>query len=247
MWLGVLHAEHGALVGGIAAATSHGLAHWHRDDIAVLVPPHLVLAPVPGMQWVRTRRSLPVLLDPKSACPTARLEPAILIFGAAERSARTAIGILAAAIQQNLTTPGQLLRWIDVLAPLRRADRLRAAIADMVGGAQSMGEIDVERMCLVQGLASPTRQVRRRDASGAWRYTDCEWELDDGRLIILEVDGGFHMDVENWQSDIARARALASPNRTIVRCTTMELRDNAIAVAGDLRRLGVPYRFSAAC
>lgn len=245
-WLGVLHAEHGALVGGIAAATAHGLVHWHRDDIAVLVPPHLVLAPVAGIQWVRTRRSLAVMRDPMSACPTARLEPAILIFGAADRSARTAIGIVAAAIQQNLTTPGHLLRWINLLAPLRRAGRLRDAVAAMAGGAQSMGEVDVDRMCRAHALESPDRQVRRRDAAGAWRYTDCEWKLDNGRLIILEVDGGFHMEVEHWQADIARARALASPDRMIVRCTTAELRDNATAVADDLRRLGVPHR-SPAC
>ncbi len=246
-WLGVLHAEHGALVGGVAAATTHGLVHWDRDDIDVLVPPHLVLGPVAGIRWVRTRRSLAVMHDPTSLCPTARLEPAILIFGAADRSARTAIGILAAAIQQNLTTPGQLLRWIDLLAPLRRAGRLRDAVATMAGGAQSMGEVDVDRMCRAHGLESPDRQVRRQDSSGAWRFTDCEWELGNGRLVILEIDGGFHMEVEHWQADIARARALASPDRTLVRCTTMELRDNATAVADDLRRLGVPQRSLVAC
>lgn len=239
-WLGVLHADHGALVGGLAAAAAHGLAHWQRDDIPVLVPPHIVLRPITGIRWVRTRRSLPVLRDPSMTLPTARLEPAILIFGAAERSARTAIGVMAAAIQQSLTTPGQLLRWIDRLAPLRRAGQLREALADMVGGAQSMGEIDVERMCRTYGLASPTRQTRRRDAAGNWRYTDCEWELNDGRVVVLEVDGGFHMEVEHWQADIARARALASPDRLVVRCTTIELRDSAVAVARDLRRLGVP-------
>jgi very-short-patch-repair endonuclease len=116
----------------------------------------------------------------------------------------------------------------------------------MAGGAQSMGEVDVERMCRAHALESPDRQVRRRDAAGAWRYTDCEWELDNGRLVILEVDGGFHMEVERGQAEIARARALASPDRIIVRCTTAELRDNATAVADDLRRLGVPHR-SPAC
>jgi hypothetical protein len=246
-WLAVLHADHGALIGGLTAAAVHGLAHWNREDITVLVPPHIVLRTVTGIHWVRTRRSLRVLRDPASSLPTARLEPAILIFGAAERSARTAIGVMAAAVQQSLTTPGTLLRWIDLLAPLRRAGRLRDALADMTGGAQSMGEIDVERMCRMHGLASPTRQTRRRDSAGNWRYTDCEWEIDGGRVVILEVDGGFHMEIEHWQADIARARALVSPHRMVVRCTTMELRDNSGAVAGDLHRLGVPARVLRAC
>jgi hypothetical protein len=246
-WLAVLHADHGALIGGLTAAAAHGLAHWNRDDITVLVPPHIVLRPVTAIHWVRTRRSLRMLRDPASSLPTARLEPAVLIFGAAERSARTAIGVMAAAVQQSLTTPGTLLRWIDLLAPLRRAGRLREALADMTGGAQSMGEIDVERMCRMHGLASPTRQTRRRDSAGNWRYTDCEWEIDGGRVVILEVDGGFHMEIEHWQADIARARALVSPHRIVVRCTTMELRDNSDAVAGDLHRLGVPARVLRAC
>jgi hypothetical protein len=246
-WLAVLHADHGALIGGLTAAAVHGLAHWNREDITVLVPPHIVLRTVTGIHWVRTRRSLRVLRDPARSLPTARLEPAILIFGAAERSARTAIGVMAAAVQQSLTTPGTLLRWIDLLAPLRRAGRLRDALADMTGGAQSMGEIDVERMCRTHGLASPTRQTRRRDSAGNWRYTDCEWEIDGGRVVILQVDGGFHMEIEHWQADIARARALVSPHRMVVRCTTMELRDNSGAVAGDLHRLGVPARVLRAC
>lgn len=246
-WLGVLHANHGALIGGVAAAAAHGLAHWSRDEIPILVPPQVVLRPVTGIQWVRTRRSLGALRDPTRNLPTARLEPAILIFGAAEKSARTAIGILAAAVQQALTTPAQLLRWIDLLAPLRRAQRLRDAITDLSGGAQSMGEIDVEKMCRVHGLASPTRQTKRRDSAGSWRYTDCEWVLVDGHVVVLEVDGAFHMEVAHWQADIARARALASPDRIVVRCTTIELRDSAVTVASDLRRLGVPARFAAAC
>jgi very-short-patch-repair endonuclease len=57
---------------------------------------------------------------------------------------------------------------------------------------------------------------------------------------VLEVDGGFHMDVEEWEDDIARQRALAAPDRILVRCTSRELRDEPERVARDLITLGVP-------
>lgn len=113
-------------------------------------------------------------------------------------------------------------------------------MTDIAGGAQSVGEIDVRRMCRDFGLRLPDRQVRRRDASGRLRFTDCEWRLADGRVLVLEVDGGFHMEVEHWEDDLARQRALTAPDRIVVRCTTRELRDQPDVVARDLRLLGVP-------
>lgn len=103
-----------------------------------------------------------------------------------------------------------------------------------------MAEIDVRRMCRTFGLVLPSRQVKRRDSGGRARFTDCEWGLADGRTLVLEVDGGFHMAVEHWEDDLARQRALTSSDRLIVRCTARELRDEPERVARDLRLLGVP-------
>lgn len=67
-----------------------------------------------------------------------------------------------------------------------------------------------------------------------------EWQLPDGRTLVLEVDGGFHMEAEHWEDDLARQRALAATDRIIVRCTPRELRDEPERVARDLLALGVP-------
>jgi very-short-patch-repair endonuclease len=72
------------------------------------------------------------------------------------------------------------------------------------------------------------------------RFTDCEWPLPDGRVLVLEVEGIFHMEAEQWEADMVRQRALADPMRLILRCTSRELRDDPAQVARDLRRLGVP-------
>lgn len=241
MWLGVLHVGRGALVGGLSAAEVHGLAGWHRDDITVLVPPNLdARMTVPGVRLVRTRRALDDLRSRRGRLPVAQLEPAILLFAAYERSRRTAEGVLAAAVQQQLTDPATLLSWIERMRPLRRAKHFQGVLAEIAGGAQSVAELDVRRMCRAHRLAPPARQTKRRDSEGRLRFTDCEWPLPDGRVLVLEVDGAFHMDVEHWEDDISRQRRLSSPDRTIVRCTSRELRDEPERVARDLELLGVP-------
>lgn len=241
VWLGVLTAGSGAMAGHLTAAEQLGLKNWHRDEVTVLVPyANDVRAMTEGIRFVRTRRDLGDLRDPDTSPPTCRLEPAVLLFAAEERSERTAQGALAAVAQQQLTTPAALRAWIDRLRPLPKAPLLRRALDEISGGAQSLAEIDVRRLCRAHHLAAPTRQVKRRDADGRLRYTDCEWRLADGRTLVLEVDGAFHMDVEQWEDDLARQRALAATDRLIVRCTARELRDDADRVARDLLTLGVP-------
>lgn len=241
MWLGVLHGGSGAMVGGLTAAEVLGLRNWRRDDVTVLVPQSCdVGAGHPGIVFVRTRRALADWKLAVRGLPTCRIEPAVLSFAAGQRSTRTAEGVLAAVVQQRLSSPELLLDWIDRLRPLRGASRFRRTLREIAGGAQSVAEIDVRRMCKRFGLASPVRQVRRRDSSGRVRFTDCEWQLADGRILVLEVDGAFHMDVENWEDDLARQRALTSTSRVVVRCTARELRDEPDRVAHDLRVLGVP-------
>jgi hypothetical protein len=194
LWLGVLHAGPDALVGGLAAAVLGGLVNWQCDEVTVLVPYEArVPRPLPGFHFVRTRRPLAALGSRAPGVPRCRLEPAVLLFAAQQRNGRTRDGVVAAAIQQRLTTPDALAEWLDRLAPLRGAAAIRAALGDIAGGAHSVAELDIKRMCRRCGLSRPVRQVRRRDAGGRLRFTDCEWRLPDGRTLILEIDGGFHM------------------------------------------------------
>ncbi|MBS1698822.1 MAG: hypothetical protein JST25_10530 [Actinobacteria bacterium] len=241
LWLGVLHAGAPAIVGDLTAAEVGGLHNWHRDEVTVLIPQGMDLGqPLAGIRFVETRRPLAALRDPGLPLPTCRLEPAVLHFAAYQNSTRTAEGVIAAAVQQGLTTPARLREWIDRMRPLRWARLLRQAVSEIEDGSQSVAELDVLRLCRQFGLTPPRRQTKRRDASGRIRFTDCEWTLPDGRLLVLEVDGAFHMAVEHWEDDIARQRALAATDRVQIRCTARELRDAPETIARDLRSLGVP-------
>lgn len=241
MWLGVLHGGGDSMVGELSAAEVQGLRNWHRDHVTILIPHGADIGSgFPGVEFVRTRRPMADLRRTSSPVPMCRLEPAILGFASHQRSTRTAEGVIAAVVQQRLTSPEELLDWIDRMRPLRGAPRFRQVLIDISGGAQSVSEIDVRRLCRSFGLVLPARQVRRRDSSGRLRFTDCEWRLPDGRILVLEVDGGFHMNAEHWEDDIARQRGLAATDRLVIRCTSRELRDEPERVARDLRLLGVP-------
>ena len=236
----MLHGGNDSLVAGVHALELAGLKNWKRDDVTVLVPyAKSVPTPLSGFRFVRTRRSLTDMRSAGHGVPRCRPEPAALLFAAREGSTRTAQGLIAAVVQQRLSTPDQLSTWLDDLRPLRRSSLLREVLAEIAGGAQSIAEIDVTRLCRTFGLALPRRQLKRRDSRGRIRFTDCEWRLADGRTLVLEVDGIFHMDVESWEDDLARQRALSAADRVIVRCTSREIRDEPERLARDLAALGV--------
>jgi hypothetical protein len=239
-WLGVLHAGPRAILGGLTAAEVAGLRNWQRDEVTVLIPQQLEVESVDGVTYRRTRRNLAYLRSPAPGIPRCRIEPAVLLFGAYQRSHRTAQGAVAACIQQRLATAESFQFWVNELRPLRWARVYRALLADIEGGSQSLAEIDLLRLCRDCGLMPPTRQAKRRDASGRTRFTDAEWRLPDGRVVILEVDGSFHMDVEQWEDDLVRQRQLSAPGRTIVHCTARELREDPRRLVSDLVTLGVP-------
>jgi hypothetical protein len=243
LWLAVLHAGPTALIGGLTAAEVHGMKNWRRDEITVLVDDELSFDPVDGVDFFRTRRPLREMRTPGRTLPTCRVEPAILLFAGYERSRRTAHGAVAAAVQQRLTTPDRLDEWLRRMKPLRRAPEFRALLSDLRGGAHSLAEVDLRRACREFGVAPPRGQRPRYDRKGHRRWTDAEWDLADGSVLVLEVDGAFHDDVLQAAADRSRHRKLSSRRRIVVSCSAYELRHEPASVMEDLIALGVPRSF----
>lgn len=240
MWTGVAHAGPSGLVGGLTATALQGLSGWDRDEVTVLVDDELSFDAVDGVRFTRTRRSRSLLLAPGDGLPTCRLEPAVLMFAADEPHERTALGAVVACVQQRLTTAERLVEWTRLLRPLRRAPRIREVLGDVAQGSHSMGEVDLARLCRAWGILPPRRQTRRRDRAGRLRFTDAEWDLSDGRVLVLEIDGAGHLDLASYGLDVRRQRRLTTPRRVVIRCTTHELRREPMEVVGDLIALGVP-------
>jgi hypothetical protein len=239
LWRAVLHAGPTALVGALTAAELHGLQRWPREQITVIVDDELSFEPLDGVRFFRSRRPLVAMRAP-GALPVCRLEPAILLFAGYERHRRTAHGAVVATVQQRLTTPTHLGGWLDWLTPLRRSRELRSLLADIGDGVHSLAERDLRRACRTFGVAMPRSQRARHDRAGRRRYTDAEWDLPDGKVLVLEVEGAFHDDVLQSAADKSRQRKLTTGRRIVVACTAYELRYDAGSVMEDLIALGVP-------
>ncbi|WP_299930684.1 hypothetical protein [uncultured Nocardioides sp.] len=239
LWLGVLHGGSSAMVGSLSAARERGLRRWDRDEITILVSNPMSFDPLPGYRFFRTRRPFKVLVG-AGELPVCRLEPAVLMFAAHEPHLRTALGAVAATVQQRLTTADTLVDWLDRLTPLRRSRDLRALLSDVGDGAHSMAEVDLRKACRDYGVQPPRSQRSRVDNRGRRRYTDAEWRLADGRVLVLEVDGGVHDDPQQATLDRRRNRQLTTESRTVVQCSAWELRHEPWEVMQDLLALGVP-------
>ncbi len=239
LWRAALHAGPTALVGGLTAAELHGLQRWHREEITVIVDDELSFDALDGVRFFRSRRPL-LAFRSSGDLPVCLLEPAVLLFAAYERHRRTAHGAVVATVQQRLTTPDRLGAWVEDLRPLRRSREFRSLLLDVSGGVHSLAERDLRRACTTFGIAPPRSQRARRDRAGRLRFTDAEWDLPDGRVLVLEVEGAFHDDVMQSSADKSRARKLTTSRRIVVACTAYELRYDAASVMEDLIALGVP-------
>ena len=239
LWLGVLHAGPTSMVGGLSAAGCRGLERWSRTEVTILVSNPMSFDPLPGYRFFRTLRPFEVLLG-AGELPVCRLEPAVLMFAAHEPHVRTALGAVTATVQQRLTTTDALTGWLKLLTPLRRARDIRALLGDVADGAQSLAEVDFRKACRKYGVRAPSSQRVRLDRKGRKRYTDCVWRLDDGREVVLEIDGAFHDDVLQATADRSRNRRLSSARRIVVQCTAWEVRHEPWEVIQDLIALGVP-------
>ncbi len=241
IWLGVLHAGPAAAVTHATACELGGLAWTAEDTVHVLTPKGDLAARLPGITFHQSRRRYAnwvVLGD--DGLPRIDLEHAVLLTSERDRFVRRAIGRLAAAVQQQLTTADRLWLASTDIRKLRHGALFRQALGDIAGGAQSFAEIDVGALCRQAGLAPPDRQAVRRDRDGRRRYLDCTWMLPGGRTLVLEIDGSFHMLVDNWWRDLRRQRAITAWDHAILRCASIEVRLGPGAILDDLRAMGVP-------
>jgi hypothetical protein len=150
------------------------------------------------------------------------------------------MAMAAAVVQQRICRVEEVEEVMRTVGRVRHKQYLRLALRDIAGGAEALSEIDMAALCRRHGLRAPDRQVVRRDSSGRRRYLDCEWVLDDGTIVVLEIDGAHHLDVRHWEDDIKRERKVVISRRIVLRATSAEMHLQSIEVVADLRAVGVP-------
>lgn len=185
------------------------------------------------MPGVRVHESRRLRLDEivrTNGLPRTDTSRSVLDAAAWQPYPRFACLMVAAAVQQRVTTAAHLDAAMRTVGRIRHKSYLRLAIADVATGAESLREIDLAHLCRKFGLVAPTRQSRRRDTSGRWRYLDAEWDLPNGEVVVLEIDGLHHLDVVHWQAEMKRERSIVITRRWVLRATVFEIRLEAPSV-----------------
>lgn len=142
-----------------------------------------------------------------------------------------AVSVLDSAVQRALVRPEELEDVRD-LTRGRRGCRRAAAWWDLVDGrAESPLETRARLQCRDAGIAPHDLQVRVRDGGGrVLARGDLGWRLDDGRLLLAEIDGaGPHSTPEALYRDRSRQNAVVATGALLLRFTASDVRTGNVA------------------
>src|SRR5664279_3175307 len=230
-WAAVLSFPGLAALAGLTAAIEHGLTGFESEAIHVVVRAGTRVATLPGLIVHLSRRFAPGDLHPTRKPPQVRVDRALVDAAAWSATPRGACAILAAAVQQRLTTVPRLADQLDRAGQIRHCAVLAAVLRDIDGGSQSLAEIDFYRLCRRFRLPPPQRQRLRVDARGRRRYLDADFGN-----VVVEVDGALHLRPLDWWADMARQNELAIDGRRVLRFPSLVIRTQPQVVAEQLRR-----------
>lgn len=234
-WIAVLAAGpvRPAVLAGQSALECQGLRGHRSGVLHVLIPARSRDRDVPSGVVVHRTTQLPAGDVHRQGQPP-RTMPARSLVDAAQwaGSDEAARVIVAAGFQQRLATLEEVTAVLDRMPRAHRRALTREIATDAAGGAHSLPEAEFLRLCRRGGLPRPTRQTRRRDSGGRWRYLDVyfeEWGLH------VEIDGGQHMEVRHWWQDMRRQNQLWIPGDRVLRFPSWAVRHRPDEVIAQVR------------
>jgi hypothetical protein len=242
MWMSVLDPQPPVALAGLTALELGGFRFFGEEMelIHVVVRRGAQYHRFPNVKIHESRRFAAGHIEYTGGLPHTPFARSALDAGAWQPHPRYACGVVAAVVQQRLCGADAMAAELPTIGRIRHKQPMRLAIHDVAGGAEALSELDIAALCRAFGLRPPDRQRIRRDASGRRRYLDCEWRLEDGSVVVLEVDGSHHLDVEHWGADIKRERKVVITRRTVLRATAFEARYEQAELAADLLAIGIP-------
>lgn len=217
LWAAALAAGNGrpALLVGVTALLLLGLRKFTSDVVHVIVPAHRRDRNVPvGVRIHRTSVLGATDVETKARPPCTRAARSMVDAAQWARTDREARTIIAMCFQQRLVVVGDVDTVMGRMSRIKRGRLIRATVADVVAGSQTITELDLVRLCRDAGLPVPSRQVLRTDAQHRRRFLDAYF--DEWRVVV-EVDGAHHMDVDEWWSDMRRHNALSVNGEILLR------------------------------
>jgi hypothetical protein len=219
------------------AAARAGLAGWDAELIEVVVPRGTTYPTVRlvDVKVHESRRFVAEDVHSASWPHRVSIERALVDAACWSRRPRTACGVLAAGVQQRLTTAERLRVELERAGKVKFHRLLMKALVDIAGGAHAVSEIDFVRFCARNGLPKPKHQLVRRDAQGRRRYIDAVVVGPAGEVKV-EIDGALHLVVQTYWSDMFRGNEMTIARDGALRFPSYVLYSDDPGALDQLRR-----------
>ena len=241
-WAAVFQGGPRAQLDGASALEAAGLERFSAPRVRVSVPRGARTRRSRRYDVRQTRRWSPEDSVSGSGVPRTR-PPVAAVRGALWAATdRQATYLVTLAVQQGIVRPEDVgLELLRVKRDKRRL-LLTLVVNDLLGGARSLGELDVARELRRRGLPEPDRQVLRKDKKNRY-YLDLYW--DDFGLVV-EIDGIHHAWVQNVVGDALRQNSLVIAGDVVLRLPLLGLRLQPDDFFDQIREALVTLGWSAA-
>lgn len=207
------------MLDGVSSLIAAGLSGFEADRVRVSVPRGARVLRSKAIDVRQTRRWRADDIA-RTGIPRTRTEVAAVRAALWARSDRQAALILAMVVQQRLAVAGDIgIALLDVRRDRRRCF-VEQTLLELMGGAESLGEIDVARGCRQRRLPEPSRQVMRQARNGTY-FLDARW---DSYGVVLEVDGIHHFDANHIVDDALRQNDVMLSGDLVLRLPLLGLR-----------------------
>lgn len=213
LWVALLRAPRGVVLGGLTAALRRGLKVAPPARPELLVPAAGPLPHLQGVDVARTRLLSAADVHPSAQPPQLRLPRALLDRASRLDRPDDVRALLCAAVQQRRVRAPDLRTVTLRLGPVRHRALLLRTLDDVEAGAHSVREVQFLRVLRRARLPLPEQQVVRVRPGGR-HYLDACWER---YALHAEVDGLGHLLVATWSSDLDRSNELALSSRAETR------------------------------
>ena len=234
LWCELLLQAPGAALAGLSAASLDGLREFATPAVFLLVPRGVRIRPRDGVVVSSSLHLGEADIHPVRLTRRTRLPRSVINAASWAGTELKTQAIIAASVQQGLVSPRSLDAVVQLLVKVPRRRLIVETIRDVAGGSLSEYELLFLKMCRRFNLPTPTRQRRRKDAAGRWRYLDVDF--DDYRLVA-EIDGQQHMEALAWWEDMERNNdVVVEDGKTLLRFAGFALRRQPNRVAGVLRK-----------
>lgn len=231
-WRAVLHAPH-CWLGGRSALEVLGQAGYEPDGVHLLVPRHARPDRIAGVVLHVSDRLDGLVAASPCQLPVVPAARAVVDAVAWSPHPRVAAGVLLDALRQGLTTAAEVDAELGRAGRIRHKVAAREALRAWGEGAESVAEVDLGPLLRQAGIT----QFRRQVVAGGRRH-DVEAELEDGTILVVEVDGAAHESAERRWADAERDSETLAEGKLLLRVPAYSVRGDAAAVVARLRRIG---------